>query len=265
VTQEPFLNNDDCYQDVSDLFTRLRLDGSIPFEAIEDETRPVIIWNTHRSVQSFIKEQTQDFLCNYWRDLMQSQPNWIELLVEKNTVARDLEKIAAKYTIPMTSGRGYASLPPRKAMVDRFHASGKEKLIIVAATDMDPEGQDIPNAFGLSLRDDFGLSPDQLVIVKAVLTHKQTQELQLHEGQFAKTKGRRYKRFVEAYGNRCWELEAVDTEFLQQATDNTIQRVIDPQAFYREVEIEKKEKGELNQRRWRVMELLATAYGSQSR
>ncbi len=265
VTQEPFLNNDDCYQDVTDLLTRLRLDGSIPFEAIEDETRPVIIWNTHRSVQSFIKEQTQDFLCNYWRDLMQSQPNWIELLVEKNTVARDLEKIAAKYTIPMTSGRGYASLPPRKAMVDRFHASGKEKLIIVAATDMDPEGQDIPNAFGLSLRDDFGLSPDQLVIVKAVLTHKQTQELQLHEGQFAKTKGRRYKRFVEAYGNRCWELEAVDTEFLQQATDNTIQRVIDPQAFYREVEIEKKEKGELNQRRWRVMELLATAYGSQSR
>ena len=119
VRKTPFENSEECYQDVTNLVTRLRLDGSIPFEAIEDETRPVVIWNTHRSVSTFIDQEMENFLCNYWRDLLQSQPNHIELLVEKNTVASVLRLIAAKYTMPMTSGRGYSSLPPRKAMVDR--------------------------------------------------------------------------------------------------------------------------------------------------
>ena len=78
------------------MLTRLRLDGSIPFEAIVDETRPVVIWNTHRHVGTFIKKQTDDFLCGYWRDLLQSQPNHVEILVEKNTVASALRDVAAK-------------------------------------------------------------------------------------------------------------------------------------------------------------------------
>jgi hypothetical protein len=166
------------------------------------------MWDTHRHVGTFIARQTEDFLCRYWRDLLQSQPNHLELLVEKNTVAAALRQIAAKYTLPMTSGRGYSSLPPRKAMVDRFHASEREKLIVVVVSDFDAEGQDISNAFGLSLRDDFGIEPDRLVIVKAALTHQQTQELDLHEGQLAKEDSARYQRFVDAYGDRCWELEA---------------------------------------------------------
>jgi hypothetical protein len=44
VRKTPFLNDNNCYQDVTDMLTRLRLDGSIPFEAIEDETRPVVDW-----------------------------------------------------------------------------------------------------------------------------------------------------------------------------------------------------------------------------
>jgi hypothetical protein len=151
----PFQNDDKCYQDVTDMLTRLRLDGSIPFEAIEDETRPVVEWNTHRHVRTFIDQDLENFLSDYWRDLMQSQPNHVELLVEKNTVSKALKPVAARYTLPLTSGRGYSSLPPRKAMVDRFRASGKEKLIVIVVSDFDPEGQDIPNSFGLSLRDDF--------------------------------------------------------------------------------------------------------------
>ena len=92
----PFLNSDECYQDVTDLLTRLRLDGSIPFEAIKDETRPVVQWDTHQSVGSFIAKQTENFLCGYWRDLLQSQPNHVELLVEKNTVASALRKVACQ-------------------------------------------------------------------------------------------------------------------------------------------------------------------------
>ena len=257
LRKTPFHNNDKCYQDVTDMLTRLRLDGRIPFDAIVDETRPVVLWETHRHVGTFIAEQTQGFLCGYWRDLLQSQPNHVELLVEKNTIASDLRDIAAKYTMPMTSGRGYSSLPPRKAMVDRFRESGREKLIIVVVADFDPEGQDIPNAFGLSLRDDFGIEPDKLVIIKAALTYKQTQELNLHEGQFAKKDSSRYERFVKAYGDRCWELEAVLTDTLLDIVEATVRRNIDLDAFNGERAKQKQEQEELDEHRAHVLEALA--------
>jgi len=259
VTKTPFQNNDHSYQDVTDLLTRLRLDGSIPFDAIEDETRPVIIWKTHRSVGTFIEEQIEDFLGGYSRDLLQSQPNHIELLVEKNTVAAVLEDIASKYTIPMTSGRGYSSLPPRKGMVDRFRASGCEKLVVIVVSDFDPEGQDIPNAFGLSLRDDFGVEPDKLVIIKAALTHHQTQDMDIPDGRSGKEKGEgsRYKKFVDAYGEKFWELEAVPNDTLCEIVENTIKRTIDLKAFLREVEIERDEQVDLVESRRRVRDVLS--------
>jgi len=256
VRKTPFANNDECYQDVTDLLTRLRLDGSIPFDAVVDETRPVVTWDTHRSVGPFITRELEDLFSGYWRDLLQSQPNHVELLVEKNTVAQDLKPIAAKYALPMTSGRGYSSLPPRKAMVDRFRASGKEKLIVIVASDFDPEGQDIPNAFGLSLRDDFDVDPNQLVIIKAALTHRQTQELDLHEGQFAKEDSARYQRFVDAYGKHCWELEAIRTALLREIVEGAIQRTVDMEAFRREVEIQRQEQRELDEHRRRARKLL---------
>lgn len=61
-------------------------------------------------------------------------------------------------------------------MVDRLRVSGKEKLIVIVVSYFDPEGQDIPNAFGLSLRDDLDIDPDELVIIKAALKHQQKQE-----------------------------------------------------------------------------------------
>lgn len=255
-TESPFENSDDCYQDVTDMLVRLRLDGSIPFDAISDETRPVLMWNTHRHVGTFVAQQTRNFLCNYWRDLLQSQPNHVEMLAEKNTIATVLHDLAAKYTLPMTSGRGYSSLPPRKAMVDRFKESGKEKLILVAVTDMDPEGMDIPHAFGLSLRDDFDIDPDRLVIIKAALTHQQTQELDIHEGREANSESARYDAYVDAYGERVWELEAVDNDVLVEIVEGTIRNTIDLDAFNDERDREYNEKGELSDHRQRALDAL---------
>ncbi|MCC7422877.1 MAG: hypothetical protein IT428_21585 [Planctomycetaceae bacterium] len=47
-TRLKFENSEAFNDDVTNMLTRLRLDGSIPFESIADETRPVVIWDTHR-------------------------------------------------------------------------------------------------------------------------------------------------------------------------------------------------------------------------
>ena len=111
--------------------------------------------------------------------------------------------------------------------------------------------------FGLSLRDDFDIDAGELVIIKAALTHQQAQELDLHEGQIAKELSARRKRFVDAYGDRCWELEAIPTDTLRDIVDGTIQRTIDMEAFQREVDKQAAEQGELDEHRWRVRDLLS--------
>jgi hypothetical protein len=130
-----YRNVQKCYKALDDLLVRARLEGHIPFEVISDETRPVIEFNCHRDCQSFIRRELDIFLKGYWRDLMQSQPNHVEILAEKNTIAPILKPIAEEYCIPMTTGRGYCSIPPRFEIAKRFRASGKDKLVLLMVTD----------------------------------------------------------------------------------------------------------------------------------
>lgn len=255
-TRVPYENTPTAYDDVTNMLTRLRLDGSIPFDAIADETRPVVVWDTHRCVGDFVRRECDGFLKNYWRGLLQSQPNWIELLVEKNTVANQVRSVAAKYTVPMTSGRGYSSLPPRKEMVDRFRDSGREKLLVVVVSDFDPEGQDIPGSFGVSLRDDFGIPPEQLQIVKAALTADQVSTMNLHEGQLSKESSSRYQRFVDAHGERAWELESLTADQLREIVEAAIRGLLDLAAFEAEVEKEQQEQLELDGKRRQLRQTL---------
>ena len=98
---------------------------------------------------------------------MQSQPNHIEIVGEKNTVGGIIKPVAAKYCIPMTTGRGYCSLRPRYDMQQRFLKSGKEKLIVLFLTDFDPDGEEIAHSFVRSMRDDFDVPVEG---VKVALT-----------------------------------------------------------------------------------------------
>jgi len=259
---EPAPENETLYDpirpdDAAFLELRRQIESQGMIDPIVVSCDGYIKWDTHRSVGTFVQRSLRNLFSGYWRDLLQSQPNWPEVVVEKNTVASSLRSIAAKYTVPMTSGRGYSSLPPRKDMVDRFRASGREKLIVIVVSDHDPEGEDIPNSFGVSLRDDFGLAPDQLVVVKAALTHQQATTLGLHEGQFAKEESSRFPRFAERYGTRCWELEAVPTDILREIVEHAIRSVLDLEAFDAELAKERAEQAELDECRARVKAALA--------
>ena len=136
-------NNLKSYKALDELLTRARIDGLIPMEAIDDATRPVTIWNRHDNPQLFIRCELAGFLKGYRRNMLQSQPNHVEIVGEKNTLAPIIRPIAAYYSMPLTLGRGFCSLPPRNAMAQRFEDSGKEKLVLLILSDFDPDGEEI--------------------------------------------------------------------------------------------------------------------------
>jgi hypothetical protein len=228
-----------CYKALTDLLTRARLEERIPWYAISDATRPVTVWDVYKNPGSFIAREVEEFLKGYIRDLLQSQPNHIETIGEKNTIVNTIDPICAKYTVPYSIGRGYCSLDPRNKLVRRFAESGKEKLVLLALSDFDPDGEEIAHSFARSLRDDFDIDQDRIIRVKVALTLQQVEALELPPIMSAKEGSANYERFIEAYGTQVHELEAVPPAELQRLLEEAIVAVLDVDRFNAEVEAER--------------------------
>lgn len=224
-----YTNDLASYKALCELLTRARLVGEIPMDAIADETRPVVTWKVWNSAGDFVANELETFLTGYWRDIQRSQPNHIEILVEKNSIYPIVRNVASRYHIPITSGRGYSSLPPRVAMSERFHKSGKDQLVLLVVSDFDPDGEEIAHSFARSMRDDLGI--EHIRPIKVAITHDQVQSRNLPAHLDAKKGSSGYKRFVQRYGTKVAEVEALPPDDLEQIVKDAVDSVIDHDAL----------------------------------
>jgi hypothetical protein len=254
----PYKNDDGSYQASSDLITRLRLGGTIPWEAFDDGTRPLKEFPAFRDVRQFIRQETDNLLSGYWRDLMQSQPNHVEVFCEKNTIYQMVLRVTKNYQIPTSSGRGFNSIDPWHDLYERYVRSGKHQLVLIVLSDYDPEGEMIPQVGGRTLRDEFRVDPDRLTIIKAGVTREQIGKYGLPEMNFAKETSSNYDWFVDRNGgdNRVYELEALEPADMLRDLDEVIRSVIDVDLFNREVQAEEAEAVHLEGARARAAEVL---------
>ena len=230
-----YRNDRSSYRALIDLVTRARHEGLIDYEVIHDPTRPVTVWKVRANLASYYQRQMQDLLNGYWRDLLQSQPNHLELVVEKNTLHGIVTPVASKFCIPLTIGRGQCSTRPLYNIAERYKKSGKEKLVILAMSDLDPDGDAITHSLGQRLRHDFHIGHTE--VIKCALTMRQVRELRLPKKyERAKIGSANYGRYVEHYGTDfVWELKAVGPKVLQKLLTESIDGVIDKKAFNAEV------------------------------
>ena len=237
----PYLNDDGSYQATSNLITRMRLNLTLPWDAFDDGTRPLKEFRAFRDVRQFVRQEVTNLLGGYWRDLLQSQPIHVELLCEKNTIYHIAMRVAQKYQIPISSGRGFNSIDPWHDLVQRYKASRKERLIVITLTDFDPEGQQIAQVGGRTLRDDFELR--RVEIIPAGVTREQIVRYGLPSQNFAKEKSSNYKWFVERNDGdtSVYELEALNPEDLLRDLEGVVQSALDLDLFNREVHEEQGE------------------------
>ncbi len=250
-----YANDRASYQDLTDLLTRARLTGQIPWEAIADETRPVVTWQADPNVQAFLRRELDGLFQGYWRNYQRSQANHIEIVAEKLTVRGIVEPVAQDYCVPLTIGRGYCSIGPRRDLAERYRRSGREKLIVLLLSDFDPDGENIAASFARSLRDDFGI--DQVTAVKVALTAEQVRALGLPPQMKAKSGASTYAKFTAEHGEDVFELEALPPAELQRLLREALDAVIDHDAFQAEIEAERSEAAFLEGVRQRVRRALA--------
>ncbi len=256
-----YANNLASYKDLCDLLTRARLDGSIEWGTIADETRPFTSWRTWPEPGAFVSEEADGLLRGYWRNLMQSQSNHVEIIAEKLTVKTIIEKVAEEYCIPVTIGRGFCSIQPRYAMAQRFVRSKRDKLVVLVVSDLDPDGEGIAESFARSLRDDFDIDDDRLHAVKVALTPDQVERYRLPPSMKAKSTSARFKSFSQRHGRDAWELEALPPNTLADELRNAIDGVIDREAFEHEREQEAADARRLEATRRAVLSVLPGVIG----
>ena len=167
------------------------------------------------------------------------------MIAEKLTVQGIVKPIADNFCIPLTIGRGYCSLEPRRAIAERFISSGKDRLVLLVVSDLDPDGESIAESFARSIRDDFGIAAVRPL--KCLLTMEQVKKWSLPpNGMEAKKSSGQYATYRKRYGtDRVYELEAIEPARMQSALVETIDSVIDRTAFNAEIENEKHDSSKL--------------------
>ena len=248
-------NNLNCYKKLTNLLSRARLTGEVPIQAIEDSTRPVLEGGGFDTVGEYIGQEIENFLTGYNRNLQQGQPHHIEIILEKNALRTVLEEVAREYCIPITTTRGYASIPPRHDVYRRYIQSGKSKLILLCLTDFDPDGDEIAEIFCRSMRDDFGITNIQSF--KVALTREDVEKYDLPSDMDAKKTSVNYKKFFKRYGsNRAVELDAAPIELLQEKLRGSIESVLNMDEFNAQIKIEEQDAIEVQARRTVVLKTL---------
>ena len=227
----------------------------MPVDAIEDITRPVLQGGGFDAVGQYIDQEIEYFLTGYSRNLQQGQPHHIEIILEKNALRTVIERVAREYCIPITTTRGYASIPPRYEVNRRYKQSGKTKLILLCLTDFDPDGDQIAESFCRSMRDDFYIRNIQSF--KVALTREDVEKYDLPSDMDAKKSSPNYKKFFERYGsNRAVELDAAPVELLQQKLRGEIESLLDMEEFNAQLKIQEQEALEIQARRTVVFNAL---------
>jgi hypothetical protein len=252
-----YKNDAGSYAATSDLITRLRLDGTIPWEAFDDPTRPIKEFFPFLNFHEFMQQEIEGLFESYWRNLLQSQSVHVECFVEKNTIYSLALRVTKKYQIITSSGRGFNSIDPWHDLYQRFLASGKERLIVMTLTDHDPEGQRIPIVGGETLAE-LGLDPKDFDIVPVAVTRNQVEQYNLPDMAFAKEDSPNFDWYVERNGGdeRVWELEALDPQVVMDDLEDAIKSIIDIDAFNGESEEEQQEAVKIQAARDVIVPLL---------
>jgi ParB-like nuclease domain len=253
-------NDIKSYRALCDLLARGRIEGRVPWEAIDDETRPENLNNHCCNPGEFFECEIEDFLRGYMRNRQQSQPDHIEIVAEKLTVKTILEGVAEDYSIPLTISRGQAGPTVKRKIVRRYRRSKKRNLILLIVTDLDPAGETIAQNFRDDLQADFGIPINRLEVYKIALTFDQLDEMDLEPSMEAKDTSPTYNDFVEKYGiTDAYELEALDPADLQQILEVAIEEVMDMAAYRAELQAEKEDAVGIAATKRMVVEFLKTS------
>lgn len=235
------------YSKLSRLLTKARLDGLVPWDAIEDRVRATLGSGGWPCAGSFVQDQTGDFLDGYRRDLLQSQDVALELWVEKDALSRLCHQVAFEYCVPVIVARGFSSISYVHECRKRVEAQARagRRTVILYFGDLDPSGWEMLPSMLLTLQQEMGLG-ELVVGQRRALLPEHVEQFSLpHSPDAIKGGDTRARKYVEQFGDLGVELDALPPATLQALVREAIESNLDLSRFEAERLRERAERDRL--------------------
>ena len=229
VAGEVIANAVNEYKKLSRTLSQARLDGLVPWAAMEDRARSMLPSAGWADGDTFVDDEVDGFLAGYRRDLMASQPVALELWVEKDALSRLCHRVAVNYCVPVVVARGFSSVSYVNECRNRVEANATrgKRTIVVYAGDLDPSGWEMLPSMMHTLQVEMGLG-DMVVAHRAALTPEQVAEHDLpHSPDALKWTDSRAGKYVERFGEIAVELDALPPDVLQTVVREAIEAPLD--------------------------------------
>ena len=228
-------------QRVYRLLREAREEETIPWEWIVDETRELEKASTWANPERYARCVAR----SYRRDFWQQQPERVEVWSEKGTIRGVLQPVLDKYAVGFRVLHGYSSAT---SIYDAANDGDDKPLSVHYVGDYDPSGMNMSEIDLPQRLEKYG--GNHIDLQRIALTEGQVEDLQSFPAsdkgpKRGKRGDPRYEWYVDNYGKRCWELDAMDPRNLREIVERAIRSRIEPVAWARCEEINKAEQESL--------------------
>ena len=254
-------NSRSAYQKLSRTLTKARLDGQVPWDALEDRSRDVLNSAGWGDRFQFIGAHLDNFLSNYRRDLLQSQAVVPEVWIEKDALSRVCHRAAYTYCVPVIVAKGFSSVSYvnecRKRVENNTEAGQRTKILYFG--DLDPSGWAMLPAMLETLQGEMGLG-DSVEGIRCALTPDQVDAYSLPRNPEAMkdtdTRTPKFKAMLRREGypdTLAVELDALPPATLEALVREAVEQNLDLSRFAAEQQREEAERIALNELRAEVV------------
>jgi hypothetical protein len=210
-------------QRVYRLLKEAREQETIPWEWIVDESREL----ERISAWSNPEEYSRAVIRSYRRDYWDQQSERVEVWSEKGTIRGVLRPVLDEYGVGFRVMHGFGSATE---VYNIAQDDDGRPLTVFYVGDWDPSGlcmseQDLPERLER-------YDGQHVELKRIALTRDHLADLPSFPAS-DKEKDPRYKWFVKNFGERCWELDALDPNVLRTCVEQKIEDCIEPEAWRR--------------------------------
>ena len=224
VSTDLIPNDRKHYQLVSRVMTKARDDGRIPFEYITDRSRPEYKPNVFEDATEYASAVQK----SYRKDYRATQPNHVEIWVEKDAIIGSIEDVTDELGVTIRVGRGFLSTTRAHEIAKHFGRIEKPVTVFYLG-DHDPSGQAIETDLFDRIRE-YGsgyFELKRLAIFKSDIADYNLPPLRIKQTD-SNAAG-----FAAKYGNKCVELDALPPDVLRERIRCHVEELIDFESWNR--------------------------------
>lgn len=227
--------SDQSYDKTQRMLKNLRVSGVVPFDWVVDNIRSTIKPTSWAGLDDFADTVARAYRLDFWSRL----PEYVEVIVEKDTIGGKLSAVTRQYDIPLHPIRGYSSITYAHDIARSWDGITKP-ITVYYFGDHDPSGRDLERNIQESLKhfSKREFTWRRLGIDPADFETYEVRPLA------PKKKDSRYKRFIARGWYDCAEVEAIPAVKMRGILQNAIESHIPQGEWQRLLEVERIERGQ---------------------